>query len=92
MDGTDLAALVDLAFDEYVDEFDLAALLQMAEDEQQREKKSTFKKNFNLQNYTDTQCEEFFRFRPDEITRLKELLGMPDIMKADNGSVCGGKT
>lgn len=51
-----------------------------------------YAKDFDLDKYTDQQCNEFFRFRSEDIRNLCNLLGFPAEMQAANGhSGCGTK-
>ncbi|XP_072181446.1 uncharacterized protein [Diadema setosum] len=45
---------------------------------------------FDLDNFNDDECNSFFRFRKDDIVRLKSALGIPDKVILDNGSVIKG--
>ncbi|KAL8560180.1 hypothetical protein ACOMHN_021675 [Nucella lapillus] len=47
-------------------------------------------RNFSLHKYTDQQCKDHFRFFPQDIIRLCQLLRMPDRMTAVNRTSASG--
>ncbi|XP_070202633.1 uncharacterized protein [Littorina saxatilis] len=83
------AVLVELMIDEGIDDIEFAAMLEMVEDEE-RENRAMFLRNFSLDDFSEVGCEENFRFSKDEITRLCQLLRFPDTMTAYNGTISPG--
>ncbi|KAK7466643.1 hypothetical protein BaRGS_00037251 [Batillaria attramentaria] len=79
--------LADFAVEEGLDCWDIAVIHQIVQMEEER---LGLDRNFSLHKYTDQQCKDHFRFFPQDIIRLCQLLHMPDRMTAVNRTSASG--
>lgn len=76
----DPEVLLQLAIDQDWDD-ELALLATLMDNNANR----VFDKVFDLDSFTVSECDDFFRFSPPNILLLCPLLGMPSTMYASNG-------
>ena len=81
----DPEVLLQLAIDEDWDA-ELSLLATFMDNDASR----VFHKGFDLDSFSVSECEDFFRFSPAHIVLLCNLLGMPGSMSASNGKAGHG--
>jgi hypothetical protein len=72
--------LAEVALARNLDSWDLAILVQHAEDSQRQ----LFTRDFSLDDLTETQCKDHFRFSREDILRLHACFRMPQRMMTAN--------
>ncbi|KAK7489921.1 hypothetical protein BaRGS_00018786, partial [Batillaria attramentaria] len=79
--------IAEFVSDDNTDFWDLAVVLTILLEEAE---KTTFNRSFSLENYSDEQCESYFRFTSDQITRLCHGLRIPATVTAPNRTSASG--
>lgn len=85
----DLAVLID---NEYDDDIDEALILHILNDEENLGNRALLYGRFNLENLSNTECKNLFRFSKQDLPILCRGLGIPDmITTADRVTLQGNK-
>ena len=87
MASIDEATLIDLAIDASIDFTDMCVIMALFLKEEER---ISFHKTFDLESYTQEQCEKSFRFHKDHIINMCQLMRIPARLTSANGTVAPG--
>ncbi|XP_055341969.1 uncharacterized protein LOC129590658 [Paramacrobiotus metropolitanus] len=74
-----------------VDEFEPEEIaLFLAFHDQEKSEQKASRKKFALQDISDQQCVDWFRFQREDIELLRKELLIPDVVRTESGSICEG--